>query len=346
MDKTQFPDSHQDTPTRARHAVPGQASEVFSPLGSEGQAGLGAADLADRIARAHEKAPSAGRDFAARAYAMGAVGEEAVAEHLRWLNGEQFFVLHDQPWPGRPKANIDHVVVGITGIFVVDAKNWSGEITVSDQVLRQNGRFRGKAVDNVRDQAEAVTTLFRSLGAGYPSHIPITPVLAFTSDEVGLQSISEVGVVCARSIAEYIGDRPQVIPTEQIKQIAMTLKDALELDRSLELTNLREAQARGRAEARMSRATSAQQFAAPSASSRRGGPAPDSRKAASSRPASPSKSTSSSRRSRKKSAGLWKVLVLFGIAYVAIQNPELIGSIATKLGDFIGGLMTSGVQSN
>jgi Nuclease-related domain len=36
-------------------------------------------------------------------------------------------VFHDLAVPGSP-ANVDHLVIGPTGLFVIDSKQWTGSI--------------------------------------------------------------------------------------------------------------------------------------------------------------------------------------------------------------------------
>lgn len=104
-----------------------------------------AGDSADEVARrAREKADRLVKR--AEMFEKGAEGERVVAALLAQLP-PTWFVLNDIHWPGRQRANLDHVVVGPTGVFVIDAKNWSGKITVSRGVLRQNGYGRTKAID-------------------------------------------------------------------------------------------------------------------------------------------------------------------------------------------------------
>ncbi|WP_203568279.1 nuclease-related domain-containing protein [Aestuariimicrobium ganziense] len=60
----------------------------------------------------------------------GAWGEERTAKELAKLPKE-WTVLHDID-TGR--GNIDHLVVGPAGVFVLDTKNWSGTVEVSGSV--------------------------------------------------------------------------------------------------------------------------------------------------------------------------------------------------------------------
>lgn len=54
---------------------------------------------------------------------LGYLGERAVAEELQKLEAEGFQIFHDVPFGDKKKSfNIDHVVVGSTGIFAIETK--------------------------------------------------------------------------------------------------------------------------------------------------------------------------------------------------------------------------------
>ncbi len=57
----------------------------------------------------------------------GAVGERATAVTLRGVEALGWPVLHDRTIPGSA-ANIDHLVVGPGGLFVLDSKHWTGRL--------------------------------------------------------------------------------------------------------------------------------------------------------------------------------------------------------------------------
>ena len=64
----------------------------------------------------------------------GAQGEKQVARHLRWLNGQKYIVLSDLMLPRRNGlTQIDHVVVSVYGIFVIETKNYHGTICGTDR---------------------------------------------------------------------------------------------------------------------------------------------------------------------------------------------------------------------
>jgi hypothetical protein len=94
-----------------------------------------------------------------RAWTQGAEGERLVARAIESLAPYGWTSLHDLRWPGRQQANIDHVAIGPGGLLVIDAKNWSGAVTVQDGVLRQNGYRRDREVEGVAQATAAVTAL-------------------------------------------------------------------------------------------------------------------------------------------------------------------------------------------
>ncbi|MFK5689189.1 nuclease-related domain-containing protein [Ornithinimicrobium sp. LYQ92] len=60
-----------------------------------------------------------------KAWATGAVGEERLGRRLDAAAGPLVRVLHDRGIP-RSRANLDHLVVCASGVFVVDAKRYQG----------------------------------------------------------------------------------------------------------------------------------------------------------------------------------------------------------------------------
>jgi hypothetical protein len=63
----------------------------------------------------------------ARAWRRGAAGERRTARLLRRLERDGYTSLHDLAVPGST-ANIDHLVIGLSGVFVVDSKQYSGRV--------------------------------------------------------------------------------------------------------------------------------------------------------------------------------------------------------------------------
>lgn len=115
------------------------------------------------------------------AWQQGAVGEELMATRLADLPGT-FRVLHDRRIPGT-RANIDHLAVGPSGVWVIDAKRYKGkrpELRVDGgflrprvESLRIGGRNGSKLVQGVRSQLALVTAVLDD------ATVPVTGVLCF-----------------------------------------------------------------------------------------------------------------------------------------------------------------------
>jgi hypothetical protein len=69
----------------------------------------------------------------------GAAGERATAELLERLPPRRWVVLHDRAIPGC-RANIDHVVVGPTGVWVIDSKSFRATLRAGWRSVEVGGR--------------------------------------------------------------------------------------------------------------------------------------------------------------------------------------------------------------
>lgn len=151
-------------------------------------------------------------------YEQGALGEERTAQALSTLNDVEWTSFHDIRWPGRRYANIDHVVVGPAGVFVIDSKNWTGSITVKDKVLRQNGRSREVAVAGAAEAAIALTALTGVTGSDV-----VRPVRCFVRDEPVSGWARDVMVCSTSTLVPMLRSRPVVLTPPQVREIVAAL---------------------------------------------------------------------------------------------------------------------------
>jgi hypothetical protein len=79
-------------------------------------------------------------------WARGAAGEVVTAAILESLPRRRWVVLHDLALPGS-RANVDHLVIGPTGVWVIDTKAYRARITARRrQVLVAGAPMRTEAV--------------------------------------------------------------------------------------------------------------------------------------------------------------------------------------------------------
>lgn len=143
---------------------------------------------------------------------------EATAAALAALRDDEWTVLRDVRWPGQRYANVDHVVVGPPGVFVIDSRAWAGRISVRGDVLRQNGHLREMAAAGVAAAALAVSTVARSVGPGV-----VRPVLCFVRDEQLVASTRGVLVCSTANVVTMLRSRPPVLTPVQRGMVALEL---------------------------------------------------------------------------------------------------------------------------
>jgi nuclease-like protein len=106
-------------------------------------------------------------------WATGARGEEMVAEALA-RRCPDVPLLHDRRMP-RSRANIDHIAVAASGVYVIDAKRYRGKIEVRRPLfgapkLMIAGRDNTKLVDGLAKQVASVEAALADLAPEVPVH--------------------------------------------------------------------------------------------------------------------------------------------------------------------------------
>ena len=110
-------------------------------------------------------------------WVKGAKAEAEVGELINEFSRKHGFkVLHDRAVP-KSKANIDHIIVSETGIFVVDTKNYEGKIKVKKEPGREgkivenlyiNDLKRNNLISKVKTQVDLVQNVLTDNGLLYP----------------------------------------------------------------------------------------------------------------------------------------------------------------------------------
>ncbi|WP_370247649.1 nuclease-related domain-containing protein [Nocardioides sp.] len=156
----------------------------------------------------------------ALAWEKGAAGEALTATALAELD-PTWTAWHDLHWPGRQRANLDHLVIGPGGIFVIDSKNWSGAVTVREGVLRQQGYRRDREVSGAGEAALAVARLLPR----YADRVRGV-VCVVRPDPIHAQ-VQDVVVCSAGSVAAVLRESPVVMGVDEVADAVLTLQARL-----------------------------------------------------------------------------------------------------------------------
>jgi hypothetical protein len=146
------------------------------------------------------------------AWRRGAVGERRTARLLGPLVRHGWAVLHDLAVPGS-RANIDHLVIGPGGVFVIDSKHYRGRLRLDSSGRLWHGGYplapALRTVDFEADQAAQILT---------DPDVVVVPIVAVHGAQVPLGKVVTKGVpvVAARRLPSMLRALPTVLGPEQV----------------------------------------------------------------------------------------------------------------------------------
>jgi hypothetical protein len=124
--------------------------------------------------------------------------------------------FHDLAMPDSP-ANLDHLVLGPSGVFVIDSKQWTGQVHQSSDGLIWHNHYRlDRTLATIGWQAE---TLGRLLG------VPVAPLVCVHGAHVqhgGLRA-QGVAIVPATLVRSALG-HDQLLSDTDIERFAATAR--------------------------------------------------------------------------------------------------------------------------
>jgi hypothetical protein len=95
----------------------------------------------------------------ARTWQRGAHGERHTARLLDRLTRDGYVIFHDLAVPDSP-ANVDHLAIGPTGVFVIDSKQWTGSVHQGADGLTWHNHYRlDRTLETVRWEADTISRI-------------------------------------------------------------------------------------------------------------------------------------------------------------------------------------------
>lgn len=153
-------------------------------------------------------------------------GEKEVARILHQIRGKGFVAFHNLPGAER---NIDHVVIGPSGVYAIETKARSGSGTIdyrSDDELIFAGRIKdGWPLRHARASASAVQT---RLNHGLPEAYAVKPLLVFLGDwDIHRHGKNlAVDVMTLDQLAEYFDQQKPALTGQEIAAISSCFEAA------------------------------------------------------------------------------------------------------------------------
>lgn len=155
-------------------------------------------------------------------FEAGAVGEQRVVRVLVDMVDTGWTVLPDRRWPGTRKANIDILLVGPGGVFVIDVKNWRRPRIEHGRLWRDQ-QPADDAVAKVLDQADAVRDVLVEVGLA-PAEI--VPLLVLTGRRTTRARLGTLQVVSESDLCMDLLRRGVRLTSHQVELVVAALDAA------------------------------------------------------------------------------------------------------------------------
>ena len=165
---------------------------------------------------------------------LGYLGERAVAEHLELLKADGYRIFHDVPCEGRKKNfNIDHVVVGKTGVAAIEVKTRrkkKGREGYEEHVVTYDGQRLiwpwGEdrcGIDQLQSESDWLRKFIHNRTG---LHIDPKPILALPGWWVTERVVGAFRVTNDKLLPAIVRDwKPQPLTPEQIDLISRQLDE-------------------------------------------------------------------------------------------------------------------------
>lgn len=154
------------------------------------------------------------------AWQVGADGEARTGRILEPLKAEGFRILHDRRIPGARRANIDHILIGPPGVFVVETKSYSGSLKIRGDEIFVAGRRKNGWIDEVNREALAVQTALAAEMAALG--LTVQPLICVhRADLPWLRSeVRGVRVVSGKGLVSRLGKAESVLAPTDVERLA------------------------------------------------------------------------------------------------------------------------------
>ena len=162
-------------------------------------------------------------------WSIGAQGEEKVAEYLELLN-DSYCIIHDVVLPGTT-GNIDHIVLGPNGIFVIETKNHKGFITCNRDWWKQRkiGRggtpYLGKIGSPSKQVKKSAVLLSEFIQNRFKTNLYINGIVVFANEEAKLKIIDPtVAVLRPQELCNFIQYYRSTLKGIKLEELEAALK--------------------------------------------------------------------------------------------------------------------------
>lgn len=180
-------------------------------------AGTSAAQQAQRmsaLARSYQHEAEMARAESGR-FAAAAIAERQLATRLSPLSAHGYYLLADRKWPGSKNAQLDLIVVGPSGVWIVDSKHWNNFTVAAGSMFRDQADVTDEVL-RLADVAYDSEEVFASIGLA-PGEV--RPLLVMHGHKGRLGEVGPVEVVGEADVHKHLMSRGARLTTNQVEKV-------------------------------------------------------------------------------------------------------------------------------
>jgi len=163
-----------------------------------------------------------------RRFRAGIIGEQKVTKTLSAALSNEYSMFNDVTLESMASGNIDHIVVGPTGIFVIETKNYSGKISYYGD--NWEGVGRKSPSRQARINAMRIKKILTSSASLESRPFWIQGIVVLTDHRAEItekKPPEHVKVTKIDELPDYIKSKPRRFESLEIEQIEAEIKSKI-----------------------------------------------------------------------------------------------------------------------
>ncbi|HEY9470809.1 MAG TPA: UvrD-helicase domain-containing protein [Propionibacteriaceae bacterium] len=148
-------------------------------------------------------------------FAAAAIAERRLATRLSPLTAHGYYLLADRKWPGSKNAQLDLIVVGPSGVWIVDSKHWNDFTVAAGAIFRDQSDVTDEVL-RLADVAYDAEEAFASVGLA-PGEV--RPILVMAGHKGRIGEVGPVEVVGEVDVHKHLASRGTRLTTNQVEQV-------------------------------------------------------------------------------------------------------------------------------
>jgi hypothetical protein len=164
----------------------------------------------------------------ATSWRQGALAERRTGRRLATLDPAAFHVLHDRVLPDAPTANLDHLVIGLTGVYTIASRRWNWGVRLwADH--RRIWAGRRSLTGLQATAAQAAKTVAEVLAAELDQVVDVFPLVAVHGARLPRGGLERGGVILqpVRRLPRFLDGRPVIFTGAEVAAIVAAAERVL-----------------------------------------------------------------------------------------------------------------------